>query len=405
MTMTLQRSILCSGFALGLLLPLHASYADGMVSAVVNSPLASSGLVRDARAGVNVWLQSDAAPGLEFMDPKVVGYGIPAGGRVEIEMGDGFERDASLTFSQKTLMVVTGTPQQGMPGKAVGYAISEGTTPKTIVITPTKAEGLPAEGLMSPAPGAKGDPVRQRGIKVFHIGLLENPFINRGESGTVSVRIFDGSGSVVQEGSQTVDFLANSVPQIQPNNFPDKQRSHNWQTVKPGETLGHTPGSLPIGYTVYQAAKGVPPAEMHQFKDGMLGVGVLSTQQLAGLKYEKPGALARYNGGLIVQDSNGDGRLDPAADRIVGGVIGQAPAGAKGQELRSLEIHSAAVLSKPSSAYHAKFGPVFGGAVGLLQFTAGDKPGLYRPTLALLRDADDINSGDGSSYTFTIVVQ
>jgi hypothetical protein len=302
-------------------------------------------------------------------------------------------------------MVVTGTPQQGMPGKAVGYAISEGTTPNTIVITPTKAEGLPAEGLMSPAPGAKGDPVRQRGIKVFHIGLLENPFINRGESGTVSVRILDGSGAVVHQGSQTVDFLANAVPQIQPNNFPDKQRSHNWQTVKPGETLGHSPGSLPIGYTVYQAAKGVPPAEMHKFKDGMLGVGVLSTQQLAGLKYEKPSALARYNGGLIVQDSNGDGRLDPAADRIVGGVIGQAPAGAKGQELRSLEIHSAAVLSKPSSAYHAKFGPVFGGAVGLLQFTAGDKPGLYRPTLALLRDADDINSGDGSSYTFTIVVQ
>ena len=37
--MTLQRTILCSGFALGLLLPIHASYADGIVSAVVNSPV------------------------------------------------------------------------------------------------------------------------------------------------------------------------------------------------------------------------------------------------------------------------------------------------------------------------------------------------------------------------------
>ena len=78
--MTLQRTILYSGFALGLLLPLHASYADGIVSAVVNSPLASSGLVRDARTGVNVWLQSDAAPGLEFMDPKVVDMVFPPAG-------------------------------------------------------------------------------------------------------------------------------------------------------------------------------------------------------------------------------------------------------------------------------------------------------------------------------------
>jgi hypothetical protein len=56
-------------------------------------------------------------------------------------------------------------------------------------------------------------------------------------------------------------------------------------------------------------------------------------------------------------------------------------------------------------AYHAKFGPIFGGAVGLLQFAAGDKPGAYRPTLALLKDPDDIESGDGSAYTFTIMVR
>ena len=88
-----------------------------------------------------------------------------------------------------------------------------------------------------------------------------------------------------------------------------------------------------------------------------------------------------------------------------GKTLGKAPARATGQELRSLDIHNAADLSKPSSSYHAKFGPIFGGAVGLLQFTAGDEPGLYRPTLALLKDADDLESGDGSTYTFTIVVE
>ena len=403
--MAWNKVVAASGLVLGLAIPLHAANADGIVSSIVNSPLTASGLVRNARIGINIWLQSDADPGLEFMNPNVTGYGIPAGGRIEIELGGGFERDPAMVFTQKTLMVVTGTPQQGMPGKAVGYAISEGGTPNTIVISPTKDEGLPAESLMSPAPGVKHDPVPQRGIKVFHVGLLESPFINRGDSGTVSVRFYDASGTVVHEGSATASFLDGPVPQIQPNNFPDRQRSHNWQTVAPGKTLGKAPGTLPIGYMVYAAPRGVAAADMHKNKIGLFGVGVLSTQQLAALKYEKPAALGRYNGGLIFQDSNGDGQLDPKLDRIVGGVIGQAPAGATGQELRSLDIHNAADLSKPSSSYHAKFGRIFGGAVGLLQFTAGDKPGLYRPTLALLRDAGDIESGDGSTYTFTIVVK
>ena len=134
-------------------------------------------------------------------------------------------------------------------------------------------------------------------------------------------------------------------------------------------------------------------------------VALPSSQQLAVLKYEKPAPLGRYKGGLIFQDINGDGQLDPKLDRIVGGVIGEAPAGATGQELRSLDIQNAADLSKPSSSYHAKFGPIFGGAVGLLRFTAGDKPGLYRPTPALLGDADGLESRDGSTYTFMIVVE
>ena len=90
---------------------------------------------------------------------------------------------------------------------------------------------------------------------------------------------------------------------------------------------------------------------------------------------------------------------------IIGGVIGSAPSGAKGQELRSLDVHGAPDLSRPSTAYHPKFGKIFGGAIGLLQFTAGDKPGLYRPTLVLLSDPSDQTSPNGSSYTYTIVVK
>jgi hypothetical protein len=379
--------------------------ADGIVNKVVNSPLSATGLVSGARVGINIYLQSKEAPGIEFMNPHVVGYGISPGGRIEVEMGKGFERDPKIPLAQKTIMVVTGAPQQGMPGKAVGYVVGEGGNAATITITPTGDKGLPADKLMSPAPGAKGDPVRQRGIKVFHVGLVQSAFVNAGSSGTVHVRFIDGSGKVVHRGSASIDFLKYAVPQIQPNNFPDRQRNHNWQAIKGGETLGVTPGTLPLPLMLYAKARGVAPAEMVKFKDGTSGVGVLSTQQLMAMEYKKPAQLARYNGGLIVEDSNGDWQLDPKTDRIIGGVIGKAPNGAKGQELRSLVTHGAVDLSKPSSAYHPKFGKLFGGSVMLLQFTAGNKKGLYRPTLALLADPDDMGSGDGSSYTYTIVVE
>jgi hypothetical protein len=379
--------------------------ADGIVSRIVSSPLSPTGTVRDANVGINIWLQSGKAQGGAFFNPDVVGYGIPAGGRVEIEMLEGYERVPAVAMTQKVMMVVTGTPQQGMPGKVIGYKVSEGTNKNTIAVIATRPEALQAEKLVSPAPGGKNDPVRQRGIKVFHVGLLESPFINRGKRGVIEVRIIDGSGTVVSKGRGSVDFLTSPIPQIQPTNFPDKQRSHNWQSVAAGETLGKSPGTVPISVMFYQSAKGVAPEKMVKFKAGETGVGVLSTQQLAAMKYEKPGELARYTGGLILKDVNGDGRLDPKGDLIIGGVMGKAPAGATGQELRSLDVHGAIDLSKPTTAYHPKFGKVFGGAIALMQFTAGNKPGLYQPTLALLRDPSDRSSGDGSSYTFTIVVE
>ncbi|MFT7596128.1 MAG: hypothetical protein ACI8R4_003462 [Paracoccaceae bacterium] len=73
---------------------------------------------------------------MAFMDPDVLGYGIPAGGRIEIEMGGGFERDWGIAISQAAITLVTGAPQQGLPGAGVGYEVIEGADENIFVTRP-----------------------------------------------------------------------------------------------------------------------------------------------------------------------------------------------------------------------------------------------------------------------------
>ncbi len=387
-----------------LVLP-SAGIAEGIVSKIVNAPLSATGTVMDARVGVNVYLQSAEASGIEFMNPDVLGYGIPAGGEIQVEMSDGFERDWNVALTQSALMLVTGAPQQGLPGKVLGYTVQDGEFDNVFLITPTDEAGVPADMAMSPAPGSKEDPVRNKGIKVIHIGFQQSAFFNRGSSGTVTVRIINGAGDTVGEGSASLDFINAPVAQVLPTNFPQNRRNHNWQTISAGDTLGRTKGTLPLTYMVYGASPKADTEALYAFKGGLEGVGVLSTPQLKKMGYAKPDALARYNGGLVLQDQNSDGVLDPVSDKIIGGIIASAPKGAKGQELKSLEKDGMPVLSVLTEKMAPKPGKRWGGSMLMLQFTGGSMPGKYRPTVALLNDPDDLNSGDGSSFTYTIRVK
>lgn len=376
-----------------------------MVSTIVNAPLSASGTVKDARVGINVYLQSHAAPGAAFMDPAVIGYGIPAGGRMEMEMGDGFARDWDIAISQSAIMMVTGAPQQGLPGKAVGYSVDEGEDENVFIINPVDGGALVAETLMSPAPGAKGDAIRQRGIKVLHIGFQQSAFLNTGDSGPVHVRILDADGTIVSQGSASIDFLQGPVAQVLPTNFPQGMRNHNWQTVSAGDILGVTDGTIPMTYMLYGQAPAGDLDTLYAYKAGIVGAGVLSSQQIAAMGFALPAELARYTGGLVVQDTNGDGKLDPAVDMIIGGIIGAAPDGATGQELMSLQVDGNALLSQATADVAEKPGKRWGGSMMQLQFKAGSLPGKYQPTVALLKDPGDYSAGDGSSYTYTIVVK
>ncbi len=379
--------------------------AGGLVSTIVNAPLSATGTVAGTRVGINVYLQSDAAQGAAFMDPAVIGYGIPAGGVIEIEMAGDYERDWGVPLTQSAIMLVTGTPQQGLPGAAVGYTISEGDDENVFLITSTSGEALLAENLLSGAPGAMSDAIRQRGIKVLHIGFQESAFLNAGTSGTVIVRIKDANGNVVSEGSASIDFLTSAQPQVLPTNFPNAMANHNWQSVATGDTVGVSEGTIPLTYMLYGKSDGTDADSHFAYKGGFNGIGVLSTTALAEAGFTMPEALSRFTDGLVLQDTNADGVLDPAVDAIVGGVTITAPDGATGYALGNLEDAGAAVLSVPTTDIAAKPGTRWGGSMLMLSFTTGNKAGQYSPTITLLADPADINSGDGASYTYTVVAQ
>jgi len=387
-----------------LILP-SISLADGIVSTIVNAPLSATGTVVNSRAGINVYLQNETVPGIDFMNPSVTGYGIPAGGTLEVEMAGGFERDWSIGLTQTAIMMVTGAPQQGLAGTQIGYTVDEGDNENTFLISPLDDAGLVAEDLISPAPGSAADPIQNRGIKVIHIGFMESAFYNKGNTGTVKVRFKNKDGDIVHQGSGSIDFLDSPVAQLLPTNFPHQMRNHNWQVIKPGTTLGQTEGTLPLTFMIYGQASSSNTEAMYRYKRGVEGIGVLSTQQLKALNYVKPASMVRYNGGLVVQDTDRNGVLDPTKDKIIGGVLANAPEGARGQELRSLESDGKPVLSILTEKMIPKPGKRWGGSMLMLQFTGGSKPGKYRPTVALMKDPSDPSAGDGSSFTYTIQVE
>ena len=381
-----------------------SAQAEGIVAKVVGSPLNSAGMVSGGYTALNVYLQKPEAAGVDFFNPEVPGFGIPAGGRIEVEMVSGFKRDPGIAMDAAAVHMVSGTPQQGLSDRRLGYVSKEGANPNIFSITANSSDGLPAEKLLPRATVQKLDPIPNIGLKVFHVGLRTIAFTNQGDKGVVAVRIVDGKNKVIARGQADVIFWDSPRPTIHPNNFLHRGRNHNWQRIGFHETLGVTAGSVPLTFMLF----GKPTGSQEQIQNhrvGIVGAGVLSTQQLKSMNYSVPAPVARYNGGLIVKDRDGDGRLDPRKDQIIGGVIGKAPAGATGQEARSIEVNGRSVMSQPTSVFSQRAGERIGGAIMQVEFKAGSKPGKYRPTFALLKDPSNINSGDGSSYTYTIIVR
>ncbi len=379
------------------LFSLNNAYADGVVSQVVSAPIFANGTVRDIPSGINIYLQSDNDQGLDFMNPEVVGYGVSPGGSLEVEMISGFERNINVPLDDRSLLLTVGTPQQGLPAKVSGHTISQGHNRNTFVIKPTEFDSMMPEKLASPAKGVGFDQVQQRGIKIIHIGR-HFAFVSRDEIGIVEVRFKDSGGNIIAKGRGEIKFLAEPRPQIFPTNVTHDQRNHNWQRLAPGQVVGVAQGTLPMPFLLFDKNEGI----------GNLGIydaGVLSSQQLEELQYQLPESLTRYNGGLIIKDRNGDGILNPNKDIIIGGISNEVPEDSKGFQIVTPLVKEKPFLSKQTSDFNKRAGEAIGGSVMQVVAVVGDKIGLYRTRFSLLERLGDLTSPDGSSVTYTIVVE
>jgi len=298
-------------------------------------------------------------------NPKAPGLTMRAGESLRLALPAAFKRNTSVAVAadKDTNLVLTKGWPQGSVRLAEQYAVTFDEKSNAMVVTAAKDIG--ADGINAP------------GIKVIH--LRGRTFLNPMPGDyplTVTHTAASGQALAVWQGSLKVLDDAPSA-RLAPTNFhlPPGTNS-DYQVVAAGQVAPHPLGMLLWG------AQGA----------ALNGVGI-APRDLA--------RFPRYTGGLLVQDTNQDKRLDPAVDKVVGGIIGAAPPGATGQAATSpvgtdgLTVLSGQVLRSsgfPEAAGGGKPNP------GLLaiQFKVGDKPGLYRPTIELI---------GGNAYQFTVEVK
>jgi hypothetical protein len=295
-------------------------------------------------------------------NPATPGLALLAGESLRLAMPQAFKRNAAVALSADTdfnLVLTKGWPQ-GSVRLAGQYRI--GFDAAANAMTVTALQDVAADGANAP------------GIKVIHLRgrTFDNPM--PGDYPVTVTQAAAGGGALATWQGQLKVLDEAPAARLAPTNFhlPPGTNS-DYQRVAPGQIAPHTLGLLlwgPQGGALNGV--GIAPRDLARFP--------------------------KYTGGLLVQDSNRDRRLDPATDKVVGGIVGAAPQGATGQAATSpLGADGTPVLSG-ELARHAGFPAAGGGGKpnpGLLpiQFKAGSLPGLYRPTVELI---------GGNGFQFTV---
>lgn len=295
-------------------------------------------------------------------NPALPGLALRAGETLRLALPEAFKRNPAAAVSADTdlnLVLTKGWPQ-GSVRLAGQYRIGFDEGSRAMTVTALRDVGT----------GGSNAP----GIKVIH--LRGRTFVNPMPGDyAVSVTHAAADGHTLARWQGQLAVLDDApTARLAPTNFHlPPGESGDFQKVATGSVAPQTLGLLlwgPQGSALNGV--GIAPRDLTRFP--------------------------KYTGGLLVQDTNRDRKLDPAVDKVVGGIVGAAPAGATGQAATSpLGADGMPVLSG-ETVRNPAFPAAGGGGQpnpGLLtiQFKVGTMPGAYRPTFELI---------GGNAYRFTI---
>lgn len=301
--------------------------AEGMVASITKAPIDPDGDVAGRPSDFVINLAGD-------MSPEAPGRRLASGGWVKIEFPPEFERtDVPLALrfapgkcpaSCAAAILLQGWPQQPVP--LSGYeARFEGT--HTMVITATGA--------------IDARPPAAPGIKQIH--LMASAFRNP-PAGNHRIRVSarTGPGGAVELGSATLTVHPSVRSSINVTSVFATPKPPRPNLIYQSTSIG-TEAPYAFDFLLWDA-DGLP----------------LNNVVIAAADRSR---FPRYTGGLLKQ-----------GERVVGGIVGAAPAGATGQR---------AWTDAPAREVQA---PITGIPVSHLRvrFQAGSLPGLYAPTFELL---------------------
>lgn len=298
-------------------------------------------------------------------NPATPGLAMKAGEVIRIRMPTEFKRNDQIAVkadADTNLVFTKGWPQ-GAVKLAGQYRV--GYDEKAHAMVVTAIADVAATGGNAP------------GIKVIHLRgrTFLNPFPG---DYPVTVEHLAADGKAMAAWSGAIKVLEDAPKaRLAPTNFhlPPGTNS-DYQKAAPGQVMPHHLGLLLWGEAGSAINKvGIAPRDLTRFP--------------------------KYTGGLLVQDTNGDKVLDAASDKVVGGIVGAAPEGAKGQSATSPRGADGKPVLSGEVLRSSAFPPAAGGGKinpGLLtiEFRTGDKAGLYRPTVELI---------GGNSFQFTLEAQ
>jgi len=401
-------SLICIVAAVGALLTgaNNAARADddkkiNIVRAIVSPPVVSNGTIAgEPTEVIGVLAVKHVAPNLA-MDPDNFGYQIPAGGRMEVELGGSFARngvDNGKVFrainSNANFVLVTGLPQAPITapaGEGVqhgNYTISDDGN-KIITVTPNGGKGKN---------GLEQKRAKKIGIKVVHIrprpGTDEStsPFTNgpAGTIGTMDVRIYNHHGKLVESGSASVTFPASGGQVVGPTNVglatggqgspvtitTELLESVNFQHVTPGTVLVNTVKGASFW-------EGAPYAPRFLLFDKLANQpdSFIPQKGLADIGYIQTADPTHVH---MVQDTNLNGIPD-AGDSIIGHTTISGPEGS------SPEILPSDALTTSGDGVTGPNGSIYNVPVRI-----GDEEGVYTITAILV---------DGNASVTTIIAE